>query len=58
MADDDFGEIGLIIIVLVIVAVLLTITSVLAGAGAIFGGGTAIRNYVISFKRNVKPEIV
>ncbi len=57
---DDFGELfaGLLIIVAVcaVVALLLSAATIMAGVGGVVGGGTAVRNYVISFRKNVYPD--
>lgn len=58
---DDGGElVGLAIgigIILLIVYVIVILASIIAGVaaagGTLFGGGSAIKNYVCSFKENV-----
>jgi len=61
MDDDTFGGIivSLFFIGIVLYIVFLFITYVLIptmGIGILIGGGKAIHNYLISFKKNVKPE--
>ena len=67
---DDGGEAigaivgGLLVVALVIaviaaiIAMAAMITSALAGAGGLFGAGTALRNYITAFRRTVSLERV
>lgn len=45
----------LMIIYWIITNILLPTLGMVAGTGTLIGAGTAIRNYVIAFKRNVRP---
>jgi hypothetical protein len=60
MSDDDSGDIGsgiLIFIVVVIgVIILLNLLAITAGVGAVIGMCTAMKNYVLSFRKNVQFE--
>ena len=62
MYDDDLGcgcilsllGIGIVIAVVALVVYLATILSaVLAGVGTFYGGYIGIRNYALSFKKNI-----
>jgi hypothetical protein len=63
---DDAGGliVGILAIMLVvavvaaIIAMATMIISALAGAGGLFGAGTALRNYITAFRRNVSFERV
>lgn len=52
--------IGVVIYLMVILATI--IAGVAAAGGTLFGGGSAIKNYVLSFKENVidsnKPSVI
>ena len=58
--DGDEAIIGLVIglaIIAFIIYVIVILASIIAGVaaagGTLFGGGSAIKNYVLSFKENV-----
>ncbi|HYX25533.1 MAG TPA: hypothetical protein VFC23_15385 [Thermoanaerobaculia bacterium] len=58
MADDEGigGLIGaLFMLVLVVTAVILAVMALMS-VGALFGAGTALRNYGLAFSNNIKPE--
>lgn len=58
MADDDGigGMIGaLLIFVLVVTAVVLAVMALMS-VGALYGAGTALRNYGLAFTNNIRPE--
>jgi len=63
--DDAGALIGGILVLMLVVAVVAAIiaaaamiVSALAGAGGLFGAGTALRNYITAFRRNVSFERV
>ncbi len=62
MADDELGAMftffGMAIVIAVAVGLILFAASAMAGAGALVGGVTAVRNYVLSFRDNVKFECI
>lgn len=55
--DDDAGAIIGLMIIFVVVAVIIYAVMIFAGiaavGGTVYGGGSAIKNYVSSFKENV-----
>lgn len=59
--EDDFGAIIVLIIGLAIIAFIVycifllatLIATVAAASGTLYGGGTAIGNYFLSFKENI-----
>ncbi len=61
MFDDDGGALGAIVLIFILIAAVLYVLVLLAGlivsagavAGTAYGGFTAIRNYVSSFKENM-----
>jgi hypothetical protein len=60
MADNDSGGelIGALLWIFFIVMVVITAVMALMSVGALFGAGTALRNYAAAFSNNVKPERV
>lgn len=56
--DEFFGSIiGFIIVIAIVLLfifyVLIPFLSIVGGIGAVYGGGVAVKNYVVSLKNNV-----
>jgi len=58
-SDNAAGELfgALFMLMLVVAAVMLAIMALMS-LGTLFGAGTALRNYGLSFANNVKPQRV
>jgi hypothetical protein len=59
MSDNDSsgGELfGALLMLMLVVAALMLAIMTLMSLGALFGTGTALRNYGLSFASNVKPQ--
>jgi hypothetical protein len=60
MSDGDelAGCVGAMIGLAVVVAVAIMAVMALMSIGALFGAGTALRNYGLAFQHNIKPQRV
>jgi hypothetical protein len=58
-SDDAIGGcIGLVIGGVLLVVAVVAAVMILSTVGSLFGAGTALRNYGLAFRNNVKPERV
>lgn len=60
MANDDdlAGCLGGLFMVALVVAAVMVAVMTLMSVGALFGAGTALRNYGLAFASNVRPQRV
>jgi len=58
MADDDDmgGCIGMLIVLALIIAVIIGAIILFGSIGALFGSGVSVKNYISSFRENVRFE--
>lgn len=57
--DDFGGVIGAFFIIIAVcaaVALFVSVATIMAGVGGLVGGGTAVKNYMVSFRKNVYME--
>lgn len=52
------GCIGAVIGLMLLVVAVIAAVMILSTVGSLFGAGTALRNYFLAFRNNVKPERV
>ena len=57
-SEDLWGCMGVVLLVAVVVAAVTLAVMTLMSVGAVFGAGTALRNYGLAFAGNVKPQRV
>jgi DMSO/TMAO reductase YedYZ heme-binding membrane subunit len=57
-AEEIFGFIFIVLGVILLVLLVIAAVSAFATVGALFGSGVAIKNYVMAFYRNVRPQQV
>lgn len=58
-SDDAIGGcIGAVIAAVFVVVAVIAAVMILTTVGSFFGAGTALRNYFLAFRNNVKPEQV
>jgi hypothetical protein len=56
-SDDAIGGcIGAVVVAVLAMVAVVAAVMILTTVGSVFGAGTALRNYGLAFRNNVKPE--